>query len=182
MYGAATVVGQNLNKLMYLVLCGVLIVGVLKCQISESGWDRSVKEISLKQQHYRVEITAAELDSFIKLWPQFKKLGFADDLIVSYQIERPSKFVDWKTKIWFVYHKWDADRFFYVQQRIASLLHTIGVRRNAKALIKLLENREDEVSKSMIDLQKKRYDAEQIDLNELNLVLAKETVLKELFD
>ena len=99
----------NRRRWLILTLFACLIVFVLKCQVSEPGWERSNIEISLKQQNYTAEITAEELDEFIKLWPQFKELGFADDLIVSYRIDRPSKFIDWKSKIWFVYHKWDVD-------------------------------------------------------------------------
>ena len=72
----------NRRRWLILTLFACLIVFVLKCQVSEPGWERSNIEISLKQQNYTAEITAEELDEFIKLWPQFKELGFADDLIV----------------------------------------------------------------------------------------------------
>lgn len=100
------------KRLIWVGVCLLLLFSVFKCQISESVWERSNAEILAKKQNYKAEISKEELDDFIRLWPQFKELGLADDLIVSYEVDRPSKFIDWKSKIWFVYHKWDADRFF----------------------------------------------------------------------
>ena len=166
-----------------LLTCGVLLIlAVLRCQITEPVWKQSEREISYKQQKYTDVITREELNDFIRLWPQFKELGMADDMIVSYRIDRPSKFIDWKTKVWFVYHRWDADRFFYVQQRLISLLHTLGARRNAQALLSQLEGRDDEISKSMIDLQKKRMNTGHDDEAELRMVEQKEKILKKMFE
>lgn len=87
-----------------------------------------------------------------------------------------------KSKIWFVYHKWDADRFFYVQQRTTALLYILSVRRNAKALVTQLQNREDEASKQMLAIQEQRSRIGEEDLPELSLVAEKENVLKKLFE
>ena len=170
------------KRLMMLVLCVCLIFSVLKCQVAELGWERFKEEIAEKQQKYTEKISAEELDDFISSWAQFKKLGWADDLMVSYKISSPSKFMDWKIKIWFVYHKWDADRFFYVQQRLSALLYTLSVRRHAEELISMLQNRTDSVAKQMLEIQKQRSLSGQEDLDELNLVESKEEVLKKLFE
>ena len=172
----------NRRRWLILTLFACLIVFVLKCQVSEPGWERSNIEISLKQQNYTAEITAEELDEFIKLWPQFKELGFADDLIVSYRIDRPSKFIDWKSKIWFVYHKWDADRFFYVQQRTAALLFALNVRRDAVALMDMLYDRPEQVAQQMFEVQELRSKVGDEDLNDLKLVESREAILKKLFN
>ena len=170
------------KRLMLLVLCVCLILSVLKCQVAELGWDRFKEEIAVKQQGYTEKISAEELDDFISLGTQFKELGWADDLMVSYKISRPSKFMDWKSKMWFVYHKWDADRFFYVQQRLSALLYTLSVRRNAEALITMLQDRTEPVAKQMLEIQKQRSLSGQEDLDELKLVESKEEVLKKLFE
>ncbi len=172
----------NLRRIMFVVLGILSIILILKCQITETTWQRSNKEIELKKQGYKTELSQEEINAFIRVWPEFKKLGFADDLIVSYKIDSPSKFIDWKTQIWFVYHKWDADRFFYVQQRLVSLLHSLGVKRNAHALIAHLEKRNDDLSKDMILLQKRRIEAEEGTSKELEMVAEKETVLRKMFE
>lgn len=170
------------KRLIWGGVCLLLLFSVFKCQISESVWERSNAEILAKKQNYKAEISKEELDDFIRLWPQFKELGLADDLIVSYEVDRPSKFIDWKSKIWFVYHKWDADRFFYVQQRTTALLYILSVRRNAKALVTQLQNRENEASKQMLAIQEQRSRIGEEDLPELSLVAEKENVLKKLFE
>lgn len=165
-----------------LMVCIALLAAVVKCRMPETGWERSVAEIARKQQNYKATLTAEEIDSFIVLWPQFKALGFADGLVVSYRIDRPSKFLGWQTKIWFVYHKWDADRFFYVQQRIAYLLYMLKAHRRAKAFILQLQNRPDRLSQSMLSLQQKRMGTGDSNEAELALVADREKVLKKLFE
>lgn len=82
------------KRLIWGGVCLLLLFSVFKCQISESVWERSNAEILAKKQNYKAEISKEELDDFIRLWPQFKELGLADDLIVSYEVDRPSKFID----------------------------------------------------------------------------------------
>ena len=77
----------------------------------------------------------------------------------------------------------DADRFFYVQQRISALLYTLNIRRNAKALIRQLKEREDtSIVRQMLEVQKQRSKAGEGNKTELQLVAAREEVLKKLFE
>jgi len=175
-------VEAKLLRFTMLSVCIALLALVLKCQMPESGWQRSVAEIARKQQNYRAVVTSEEINSFILLWPQFKELGFADNLVVSYRIDRPSKFLNWQTKMWFVYHKWDADRFFYVQQRLAYLLYMLKVRRNAKSIISQLEERKSKLALSMIDLHQKRMEINDSNDAELALVEQNEQTLRKLFE
>ena len=170
------------KRLAWLIIGIILILYVAKCQVTETVWKQANREISAKQQDYTTEITETELNDFIKLFPQYKELGFDDGLTVSYQVARPSKWLDWKSKIWFVYHQWDADRFFYVQQRIAALLFTLSIRRNAKALIKQLAAwPESSAVQQMLELQKQRSEAGEGGVTELQLIEQKEEILKKLF-
>lgn len=171
------------HRILWLVIGICLILYITKCQVTETAWERSNLEILTKQQSYKAEITEEELDDFIRLWPQYEELGFDDGFVVSYQVERPSQLLDWKSKVWFVYHKWDADRFFYVQQRISALLYTLNIRRNAKALIRQLKEREDtSIVRQMMKVQKQRSKAGEGNKTELQLVAAREEVLKKLFE
>ena len=170
------------KRLFWLMICIFLIFYVSKCQVTETVWERANLEIIAKQQNYKAEITAAELDDFIRLWPQYKQLKLNSGLVVSYQVEKPSDLLDWKSKVWFVYHRWDADRFFYVQQRIAALLYTLSTQRNAEALLRQLrERKKSSIVKQMIEVQEQRRKSGDGYQSELDLIAARESVLKELF-
>ena len=171
------------KRLAWFVVGIFLILYVVRCQVTETVWNQANLEIAAKQQNYTAEITENELNSFIKLYPQYKELGFDNGFTISYQTTNPSKWLDWKSKIWFVYHQWDADRFFYVQQRISALLFTLNIRRNAKALIKQLKTRpESSAVRQMLELQRQRSKAGEGNKTELQLVAAREEVLKKLFE
>ena len=170
------------KRLFWLMICIFLIIQVSKCQVTETIWNRANLEIIAKQQNYKAEITASELDDFIRLWPQYKQLKLNNGLIVSYHVKKTSDLLDWKSKIWFVYHRWDADRFFYVQQRIAALLYTLSTRRDAEALLRQLRGRKkSSIVKQMIEVQELRRKSGDGYQSELDLIAARENVLKKLF-
>lgn len=170
------------KRLFWLMICIFLIIQVSKCQVTETIWNRANLEIIAKQQNYKAEITASELDDFIRLWPQYKQLKLNNGLIVSYHVKKTSDLLDWKSKIWFVYHRWDADRFFYVQQRIAALLYTLNTRRDAEALLRQLRGRKkSSIVKQMIEVQELRRKSGDGYQSELDLIAARENVLKKLF-
>ena len=81
-----------------------------------------------------------------------------------------------------MYHKWDADRFFYVQQRTAALLFALNVRRDAVALMDMLYDRPEQVAQQMFEVQELRSKVGDEDLNELKLVESREAILKKLFN
>ena len=81
-----------------------------------------------------------------------------------------------------MYHRWDADRFFYVQQRIAALLYTLSTRRDAEALLRQLRGRKkSSIVKQMIEVQELRRKSGDGYQSELDLIAARENVLKKLF-
>ncbi len=172
----------GLRRLTKLTWGVVLIIWALNCQVSKSVWESSNAEIATKQHTYTSEITKSELNEFMKLWPQFKDLGLAEDLVVSYKVEKPSKFVDWKSKVWFVYNRWDVDRFFYVQERANALLQTLKVRRDARLIMDMLEDRNEQIARQMYAVQEKRSLAGEDSKGELMLVAENEDALKKLFN
>ena len=89
--------------------------------------------------------------------------------------------VDWKTKIWFVYHKQDVERFFYIRQRLEELLRQLTIRRNAQAVIKQMDKRNDELATEMAAQYKQRLKSIQLDTEEAAIVGEHEEELKQLF-
>lgn len=176
-------VKQSRSRTMFLLIGLVLIFAILRCQIWENPADRHNRIMAQKRAQYTVDIHAGELGEFVKLFPEYKKLGFDKDFNVPYLETLPSGALDWKKRIWFVYHHWDANRFYYVQQRLIYLLQALEIRRDAQGIIDLLTSSEeepDEVAQQMIELQKQRIKAADMSFSELILISAREKELKEL--
>jgi len=175
-------VGDNLSKTMFLVLGWVAIAGVMKINVAETSWHRYHKVIETKRPYYQAEITETEVRGLIKLWPKFMQQPFAKDLVVSKHAESIFKSMNWQAKYWFIRACWDANRFFYVQERAVSLLQFLQVRRNALAIIKQVSARRNDItSQEMIKMQRKRLEKESFSKAEIEIAEKYEVTLKKIF-
>ena len=118
-------VKRSLNDWTLFVIGLVAIVGVLNCHVAETSWVRCEKEVARKRPLYREEVTETEVEELARLWPKFLQEPFAKDEMVSYHTESVHNALTWRMKMWFRYCHWDANRFFYVQQRIVEILKEI---------------------------------------------------------
>ena len=173
-------VKQGLKETMLFVLGIVAIISVCRCQLGEYPLARYERIIAQKRMAYTPEITVEEVNGFARLWPEFKRLGLDKDFNVSYMAVLPEEAMDWKRKLWFLYHHWDANRFFYVQQRIGYLLQALEIRRNAQAILDVLADRNSPLDEQMKDLQRMRMNAVDISFSELLIVSSREKELLEL--
>lgn len=171
----------NLRRTAYFLLCLLLIIFVCRLELVHTAWEKAGEALSAKRTWYSSELSAKEIQSFMRLWPEFNELKLSGDKNISYLAELPSQSVNWKAKVWFTYNQWDIDRFFYVQQRLIYLLQAVEIRRNALGIIAQLEGREDELAQQMIQLQEDRIRGQEMAFKELLIVSAKEKELKELF-
>ena len=169
----------NFKHYLPLCLCILAIIAVARCQVVETSWNRAGGIMAEKRSHYRPQISADELDDFIKRWPEFNELGLMDNVNLSNS--EVSDILNWKMRVWFVYRHWDAERFFYVRSRTLWLLEEMKVRHEAEGIISHLQNRKDDLALQMINLQKKRIKAQKISPNELLLLSSREKELNRMF-
>ena len=173
-------VEHSLKKTLFLLIGVIAIIAVCRCHLGESPLAQYDRIMDKKRANYGVEITPAEVSSFMRLWPEFKKLGLDKDFNVWYLTALPEDAADWKRKLWFRYHHWDANRFFYVQQRIGYLLQAIEIRRDAQNILDSLANRKDPLSEQLKDLQRLRIKVATMSFSELLSVSSRENQLREL--
>lgn len=162
------------------LIAGILaIIAVAKCQMVETTWHRNQSVMAEKRSNYTVEISHDELEAFTKDWPEFNKFG----LLKGISIEKDGNpdAITWKMRIWFVYRRWDALRFFYVRNRLLTSLDEISVRREAENIIEQLKNRTDNLALQMIDYQKRRINSQKITKDELLMLSSQEDELREMF-
>jgi len=157
------------------------IVAVARCQMVETTWHRSGDIMSEKRSHYTKEISLEELNDFMKRWPEFNELKMLDGVDMTNIETKVSNILTWKMRMWFVYRHWDAERFFYVHNRLVALLEEIKVRREAQNIIRHLSGKKDAMSQQMIELQEKRIRNLQISKQELLMLSAREDELQKMF-
>lgn len=174
-------VNPNLKQALLFIGGIAAIVAVAKCQMVETTWDRAGSVMAEKRSRYTTELTVEELNKFIKDWPDFNELKILKGADLTGIEAKISEIMTWKMRLWFVYHHWDAERFFYVRDRLEVLLEEVKIRREAKNIIKQLSTRKDELSMQMVDLQRKRIKSLKISEKELLMLLARERELKEMF-
>ncbi|MBR1601290.1 MAG: hypothetical protein IJ677_06900 [Alphaproteobacteria bacterium] len=172
-------VKHNFKQHLPLILGVLAIITVVKCQVVETSWHRADGIMSEKRSNYREQISADELNEFMKRWPEFNELGLLKDIDLSRM--KVSETLSWKMRWWFVYRHWDAERFFYVYSRLLKLMEELKVRREAESIIKHLSSRKDDLALQMIKLQKKRIRAQGMSANELLLVSSHEKELNKMF-
>jgi len=174
-------VKQGISRTLYFVVGLVAIFAISRCNVAEYSWDRYPSIMGKKRQVYTQTIQRDELLSFMRLWPEFSKLGLRDELNTHNTEEFNQTQLNWKSRIWFIYHHWDVGRFFYVYERINYVLNALELHREAKEIIEMVKNIPNEMAKETINAQQERIEATPIDLSERLLIASHEKELKELF-
>ena len=173
-------VRRDLRFLMLWVLALLLIMVVLRHHVVEYAWRRSEIAVAQKRLDYQVEISEAELIDFIRLWPKYKKLNLGETDDVSVKIENDYSWKNFLSSIWFLYHKWDPERFYYVRERVLYVLQTLDSQRYSQAVIQALVHQKDKTAREMVKLQRQHLKAEQLGAEETALISKYKEDLKEL--
>lgn len=174
-------VKNQLKNLMLWVIAVVVLLQTAQCHITKSIWAENKHFIADKKINQKAALNAEEIDEFIQLWPQFKELKLQAPTAKSLSIEKEHQSVDWKTKIWFIYHKLDIERFMYVRQRLEDLIKQIEIKRSAEAVVKQMMIRKDELSRDMAEQHRRRADAIILDAEEVKIIEERAETLKQLF-
>lgn len=126
------------------------------------------------------EISAPELDSFLALWPAYVREGIADlgYSQISLSMATSVKDMNKKAAAWFAEKNWDIDRFYYIEQRLRTILKTIEVDKqisdNIEGLKTQLQISGGEQLSGMIEgliaEQQQRLNIEKISRPELEMV------------
>ena len=173
-------VKDDLRTLMIWVIAVVVVLQAMQCNLSNSIWQQNKDIIAEKQKYYAETLTAAEVDEFIRFWPTYNQLGLSELDNISLSVDKETQ-TDWKTKIWFVYHKLDFERFMYVRLRLKELLSEIDKKQQAQAVAEQLSHNKDELSKEMMIKHQNYADSIKLDAAETEIIKEREDELKQLF-
>lgn len=165
---------------MLWVIAIVILMQTARCQVVKTVWQENNNLIAQKNIQMQSAISANETDEFMRLWPQFNELNLQALPGKSFSVKN-EPLADLKAKIWFVYHRIDVERFFYMRRHLQELLQEIMVKRNAEAVIKQMQEGEDELSLDMKEQYQRKLEALKLNDTESAIVTEREEALRQLF-
>lgn len=168
---------MNKKKILILLLTFVVLFFVLTTPLSRLGRFNQNK-FNLPPQAGEV-ITVPEMKAFLETWSRFlqKDIGKYGVQQVSLTGAKPSEGFSPYLVRWLKKEGWNADRFFYVEQRLKAIVKTALLAENIDSNKKILEQRRREgkdgtVSNIMkiIEAQEKQFNTEKVTPQELDMV------------
>ena len=138
------------------------------------------------------EISAEETEKFLPLWSEYMAQGLNTDVsdkvsLMSGDLETA---LPWPVNFWLNKNCWTAERFYYVEQRLRSILRTLYLREHTRAvkeiLLQQLKSETDEAKKAsyqnMIDMQDTIANVEAVSEEELNIVRSREQLIEDVLN
>jgi hypothetical protein len=92
------VVKDDLRSLMIWVIVVVVVLQAMQCNLSDILWSRNKADIASKQQYYRETLNEAEVDEFMRYWPQYNKLNLQVLENSSLSVDKETQ-IDWKANM-----------------------------------------------------------------------------------
>ena len=178
------------KRYLILGLAFLLLIKVFSCRLVD--YDTFSIKKDCRPMASSTEITAPELEEFLPLWSAYVADGLND--MVSDKISLLSGDLEsalpWQVNFWLHKRCWTADRFYYVEQRLRSIIHALYLREHTRAvkeiLTERLEGETDEIKKTsyqnMIDMQDAIAVVEAVSDEELQAVRGRENEIEEVLN
>ena len=160
---------MNFRKLGILVVVFIGVAWVLSTPLQLLGRPLSYRT----PPHSDERLDAPQMNEFLRLWSIYlHKFGQEKLPPLSLENKRASASAPWRLKLWLYTEGWDVDRFFFVEDRLHSIVKTAYNQRNIAANKQLKEqNAANKTALSeIIQRQEKSANPEGITPEELALV------------
>lgn len=180
----------QIKRYAILILAMLLLARVLSCRLVDykpADFPQRCPDVPAAEQ-----ISAEEMEKFLKTWSEYMQKGLNKEIAdqVSLMESHPSAKVPWKINFFLNRECWDTDRFYYVEQRVRSIIHTHYLKAHtsevAAVLKKELASEQDPAKKAayqeMIAMQDKIANIEGIGADELKLVSGREETVERILN
>lgn len=126
-------------------------------------------------------ITSREINAFLDVWPKYVNSWVSRIGVPKLSMTRSNNFkkrLSFITIAWLNRHGWEAERFFYVEQRLRSIVMSLQTEEHSQKTIELLERQLASESNSsirdniavLIEYQKRTVNIEMVSSKEMSLV------------
>ncbi|MDD4556670.1 MAG: hypothetical protein PHE89_05025 [Alphaproteobacteria bacterium] len=171
-----------MRKVILLFILVLVTVGYVNLPLIMDNGEKFAKtEQVVEDRGVGEPISVGEINSFLNVWPDFtnswvSKLGIPQlSLTTSNNMKRRLPYI---TIAWLNRRGWDADRFFYVEQRLRSIVRSAQTEEHVYQTIDILEKKMKESGdnygqmnvKHMIDYHKKSLNVEKVSSEEIKMV------------
>lgn len=137
-------------------------------------------------------VTFNEMDDFLALWSEYltKRIGKAGGYQISLSNQELKKSLPRRTTDWIENQNWEVRRFFYVEQRLRSIIKAADLKNQGAASRENLQKRiaetEDketvESLKKLLEQQENLYKIENVTEGEINMVQSHLEVIKDILN
>lgn len=176
-----------MKKFFLIFLALVITIYVIRSPLMNGS---AIKKIALNPADFSSVISHNQMNDFLKVWAEYLK----DDVSkigsrqLSLMVGKASEKFPLKTINWLTARGWDADRFFYVEQRMKAIVKSAFLQDHIKSTIKVLQTQMsgqgvDAVTvERMIDSQKQRINVEKISPEEIEMVTPNLVLISDILD
>lgn len=180
--------GNLIKKIFILGLAAVLLYKFL-------GMDLTTfhsKKMPPRCQAFEMteKVSHEELKAFLKIWPQYLEKMYHSQARhqISLYSSKASDALPWHIRFWLFQNCWEADRFYYVEQRLHEILQTSFLHKHTRDVVDILQKLMGEETdpatiaayEQLIDIQKKIVEVEKISPEELEMVEGRETKIENI--
>ena len=165
----------------------VLLVAVYFANLMYT--DSKEAKIKLEQMLRKTTVDKAEMDRFLPVWAEYLEDGVSriGARQISLTMGPASEKFPVKTVNWLAARGWNADRFFYVEQRMKAIVKSAFLQEHVKSTIRMLEQGgasgvDGSAVQRMIDEQKQRLGVEKISPAEIDMVTPDLVLISDILD
>lgn len=151
--------------------------------------DADERSLRLEQMLRKPFIEPEEMNKFLPVWSEYlasdvSKIGAGQ---ISLTMGKASEKFPLKTIHWLKDRDWDADRFFYVEQRLKAIVKSAFLQEHIRATVHVLQSGgvgkvDQSAVQRMIEDQKQRMNVEQITEAELEMVMPNLATISDILD
>ncbi len=179
---------------MHLRLSSLIGIFLITCAISFWFYRSTVGVPVEEEKEVAVEISPDivqedEMKAFLSVWSEYIYSGTSRKM--SLKLSLSDKDVPADLKKWLRKRGWkDADRFFYVEQRLASVVKSVYLQKHAESTIKVLERQLQEEEneqiadniRKVISEQQKMSSVENVSQQEIDMVMPNVDKIREILE
>lgn len=175
-----------IKRYIILAFAFLLVANVLSCHLVDFQtpvFPSRCPPVSAEEQ-----VSGEELENFLTTWSDYMAKGLNKDVPdkISLIGETVSSKLPWRVSFFLNRNCWDAERFYYVEQRVRSILHTLYLKEHTTQVAAVLQAQLDQEQndakkdayRQMIDMQDKIAQIEGVSADELVLVQGRETKIE----
>lgn len=180
----------QIKRYVILIVAVLVLIKVFSCRLVDyqtEGFKKTCPPLATAEV-----VSADELAAFLPLWSEYVSSGLDETVPadISLLSGNFSDHLPWKLKWWLERNCWTAERFYYVAQRLQTIVQAVYLKQHTDAVKEVLsaqmagETDQDRVAsyQEMIAMQDKIANIEAVSAQELKMVAGQVAQIEQLLN